>query len=73
MFGYWRVLFGEWRRGQDSSAIRTGEYWIFLADGSLRGDTKMKPNYCIQATPDCALVFIVAQGSGAPDAERWTS
>ena len=28
------------------------------------------PNNCVQATPDCALVFIQAQGSGAPDAER---
>ncbi len=32
----------------------------------------MKPmaNNCVQATPDCALLFIVAQVSGAPDAER---
>jgi hypothetical protein len=28
------------------------------------------PNNCVQATPDCALLFIVAQASGAPDAER---
>jgi len=28
------------------------------------------PNNCVQATPDCALLFIVAQVSGAPDAER---
>ena len=30
----------------------------------------MLPN-CEQTTPDCALLFIVAQVSGAPDAERW--
>ena len=28
------------------------------------------PNHCLQATPDCALLFIVAQVSGAPDAAR---
>jgi hypothetical protein len=28
------------------------------------------PNNCVQATPGCALLFIVAQVSGAPDAER---
>jgi hypothetical protein len=32
-----------------------------------------KSNNCVQATPDCALLFIVAQVSGAPDAERWAS
>ena len=30
----------------------------------------MMPNHCVQATPDCALLFIVAQVSGAPDADR---
>jgi hypothetical protein len=29
------------------------------------------PNNCVQATPDYALLFIVAQVSGAPDAERY--
>ncbi len=29
-------------------------------------------NNRVQATPDCALLFILAQASGAPDAERWT-
>ena len=29
------------------------------------------PNHCVQATPDCASLFIVAQVCGAPDAERW--
>jgi hypothetical protein len=29
-----------------------------------------KSNNCIQATPDCALLLILAQVSGAPDAER---
>jgi hypothetical protein len=29
-------------------------------------------NNCVQATPDYALLFIVAPVSGAPDAERWT-
>ena len=28
-------------------------------------------NNCIQATPDFALLFVVAQVSGAPDAERY--
>jgi hypothetical protein len=27
-------------------------------------------NRCVQATPDCALLFIVAQVAGAPDADR---
>jgi len=31
------------------------------------------PNHCVQATPDCAFLFIVALVSGAPDAERWAS
>jgi hypothetical protein len=30
----------------------------------------MTPNNCVQATPVYALLFIVAQVSGAPDAER---
>jgi len=30
-------------------------------------------NNCVQATPDFALLFIVAQVSAAPDAERWAS
>jgi len=29
-----------------------------------------KANHCEQATPGCALLFIVAQVSGAPDADR---
>jgi hypothetical protein len=29
-----------------------------------------EPNNCVQATPDCALLFIAAQVSGAPDAVR---
>jgi len=28
------------------------------------------PNNRVQATPDCALLLILAQVSGAPDAER---
>jgi len=28
------------------------------------------PNNCVQATPDYALPFTLAQVSGAPDAER---
>lgn len=32
-----------------------------------------QPNHCIQATPDFASRFTVAQVSGAPDAERWAS
>jgi hypothetical protein len=28
------------------------------------------PNNCVQVTPDYALLFVVAQVSGAPDAER---
>jgi hypothetical protein len=31
---------------------------------------KHRPNTCVQATPDCAVQFVVAQVSGAPDAER---
>jgi hypothetical protein len=31
------------------------------------------PNHCVQATPDYASLFIVAQVSGAPDAERSTT
>lgn len=31
---------------------------------------RVSANYAVQATPDCALLFIVAQVSGAPDAER---
>jgi len=31
---------------------------------------KRSANNCVQATPDCALLFIVAQVSGAPDADR---
>jgi hypothetical protein len=30
----------------------------------------MTPNHCVQATPDCALLFTGAQVSGASDAER---
>jgi hypothetical protein len=31
----------------------------------------MKPsNNCVQATPDYALLLVVGQVSGAPDAER---
>ena len=30
----------------------------------------MRLNHCVQATPDCALLFVLAQVSGAPDAER---
>ncbi len=29
----------------------------------------LRPNHCVQARPDCALLFSVAQGSGAPDAK----
>ena len=29
------------------------------------------PNLCVQATPDHAFLFIVAQVAGAPDAARW--
>jgi hypothetical protein len=25
----------------------------------------------VQATPNCAFLFVLAQVSGAPDAERW--
>jgi len=30
-------------------------------------------NYCMQATPDYALLFIAAQVSGAPNAEQWAA
>jgi len=29
-----------------------------------------QPNNCVQATPAYALLFILAQVSGAPDADR---
>jgi hypothetical protein len=29
-----------------------------------------RANNCVQATPDCALLFTLALVSGAPDAER---
>jgi hypothetical protein len=32
---------------------------------------KHRPNNCVQATPDCALLFMVAQEPAAPDAARW--
>jgi len=30
-------------------------------------------NNCVQATPDYALLFILPQVSGAPDADRWAA
>ncbi len=33
----------------------------------------LRPNHCIQATPDFALPLIVGQLPGAPDAERWAA
>jgi len=33
--------------------------------------TTTAPNNCVQATPGYASLFVVAQVSGAPDAERW--
>ena len=30
----------------------------------------VRPNHCVQATPDCALLLFQGQVSGAPDAER---
>jgi uncharacterized membrane protein YoaK (UPF0700 family) len=49
----------------------THEY--LAAAGPLRGTPVVEAsNNCVQATPDCALLFIVAQVSGAPDAKRWT-
>jgi hypothetical protein len=39
--------------------------------GSRKMEGPVTPvNNCVQATPGCALLFIVAQVSGAPDAER---
>jgi hypothetical protein len=31
-----------------------------------------QPNYLLQATPGCALLFLVAHWSGAPEHNRWT-
>jgi hypothetical protein len=31
---------------------------------------KKSANNCVQATPGCALLFMPARVSGAPDAER---
>jgi hypothetical protein len=33
----------------------------------------MKTANCVQATPDYALLFIVARVTGAPDAERYAT
>jgi len=33
----------------------------------------ISPNQCVQATPDCALLFVIAQVCGAPDAERYVT
>jgi len=30
-------------------------------------------NTCVQATPDCVSLFMVALVSGAPDATRWAN
>jgi hypothetical protein len=35
-----------------------------------RTGLEVEANNWVQATPDCALLFIVAQVSGAPDPER---
>jgi hypothetical protein len=35
--------------------------------------TTDRSNDCVQATPECALLFIVAQVAGAPDAGRWAN
>ena len=43
----------------------------FQTDG--RSVITVGANNCVQATPDCALLFIVAQVSGAPDAVRWAT
>jgi hypothetical protein len=29
------------------------------------------PNNCVQATPDCASLFILAQGAGLPEPGRY--
>jgi len=36
----------------------------------IHKDIVVPHNICVQATPDCALLFIVALVSGAPDADR---
>ncbi len=36
----------------------------------VRDQIVMRHNHCVQATPNYALLFIVAQVSGAPDADR---
>ncbi len=33
----------------------------------------MALNHCTQATMGCALLFILAQVPGAPDADRWVA
>jgi hypothetical protein len=36
-----------------------------------RTGLEIEANNCVQATPNYATLFILAQVSGAPDAERW--
>src|SRR4029077_5140744 len=46
------------------------EIWPDEAKFRIRPERRQGHNTCAQATPDCALLFIVAQVSGAPDANR---
>ena len=37
----------------------------------MKADRTISSNHWVQATPDCAMLFIVAQVPGAPDPARW--
>ena len=43
--------------------------WMHISPTGM-SEKPERVNNCVQATPDYALLFIVAQVSGAPDAER---
>jgi hypothetical protein len=44
-----------------------------LSKAPEQGEMINGPNNCVLATPDSALMFILTQVSGAPDAERSTT
>jgi len=51
-----------------TSRLINQQIMLPLSHPSCRGAAQF--NQCVQATPDYALLFIVAQVSGAPDAVR---
>jgi len=68
---------GEWPGKELLGALASGYLLRHQPVRSLWGAVVITPssgvkpsNNCVQATPDYALLFIPAQASGAPDAER---